>query len=163
MDIRHIKASDIMKSEVVKVFPETTLHQLAKVLQENRISGVPVVDHSNKLLGVVSQTDIIRFYATFPLTRKGIHPYFKTDEKTGASEEASVLKDAIDDFGEHRVDEIMNKETFAFQETVSVSKIAKAMTEMHMHRVIIVDEDLNLSGIISSLDFVRLIGELDRE
>ena len=155
IDIRKIRAQDVMTKDVIKVPHSMTLHELAKLLREKQITGVPVVDETGKLVGVVSQTDIIRFYATFQ-PKKEVHPYFKGDEKTGSSE-GSVIKEAVDDFGQRAVAEIMTQETFAFEENVTIIEIAKQMLKLHMHRVIIVDEDMNLAGVVTTMDLVRVI------
>lgn len=159
MDIKDLQARDIMRCDVIKVTSGTKLRDLAKLLEERHITGVPVVDSSNKLVGVVSQTDIIRFYANRSRSMKKPAPAGSPVESPKAPESSSVPGET-DDFGEETVDEIMTQETFAFNESVSVTKIAKAMTELHMHRAIIVDEDFNLSGVVTTIDMVRLIANL---
>jgi len=156
MMIQTLLARDIMNQDVIKVGPDMKLSALAKLLEERHISGVPVVDAANKLVGVVSQTDIIRFYASKVGRPSPANSYFQESLR----ENGKTAGDAAAHFGDNRVEEIMTQETFAFQETVPVTKIAKAMTELHMHRVIIVDEDFNLSGVVSTMDMVRLIANL---
>jgi len=157
MDIRGLRARDIMKTDVIKAHPDMTIADLARLLQEKHITGVPVVDRTNRLVGVVSQTDIIRFYATYPRNSKDVHPYFKGDVKDRKLEEPAA---AAADFGDRKVEEIMTQETFAFNEMANVTEIAVEMIRLHMHRVIIVDEDMSLSGVITTMDFVRLISQL---
>ena len=52
-------AADIMTDKVVTVTPSTTVQELAELLAEKRISGVPVVDYRGVLLGIVSEADIL--------------------------------------------------------------------------------------------------------
>jgi len=52
-------ARDVMSTEVVTVSPSMTVQELALLLSEKRISGVPVVDHKGELVGVVSEADIL--------------------------------------------------------------------------------------------------------
>ncbi len=160
MDIHSLQAKDVMRQDVIKVHADMKLRDLARLLQEKHISGVPVVDHRNKLVGVVSQTDIIRFYATYPGARKEDHPYFKSGDEARGSEESAVLKEAVDDFGEKKVQEIMTESPFAADENTRVTEIARMMTELHMHRVIIVDEDLSLAGVITTMDMVKVLADL---
>lgn len=158
MDLSRLKARDVMKTDVIRVHPDTTLLELANLLREKRITGAPVVDRNNKLVGVVSHTDIVRAYALFPRNKMNVHPYFKGDEKTGPAPTAE--EPAVEDFGHRKVEEIMTSETFAFHEDIPVTTIARNMMNLHMHRVIIVDEELNLSGIVTTMDMVALISEL---
>jgi CBS domain-containing protein len=52
-------AKDIMTQQVIAVSPQTPVKQLAKTLSQNHISGTPVVDKSGKVVGVVSQRDLL--------------------------------------------------------------------------------------------------------
>jgi CBS domain-containing protein len=58
-----VKVRDVMTSEVATVPFGTTLKEVARILAERRISGVPVVDESGAVLGVVSEADIVRVEA----------------------------------------------------------------------------------------------------
>ena len=55
-----MQASDIMTSPVVTVGPDAQVGETARLLLENRISAVPVVDGAGKLLGIVSEGDLMR-------------------------------------------------------------------------------------------------------
>jgi CBS domain-containing protein len=52
-------AKDIMTKDIVTVPPKTTVKSLAKILIQNQISGAPVADKNGKILGVVSEADIV--------------------------------------------------------------------------------------------------------
>lgn len=52
-------ARDVMTTEVVTVPPSMTMQELARLLAERHISGVPVVDHMGRVLGIVSEADIL--------------------------------------------------------------------------------------------------------
>ena len=55
-----LNASDIMTTEVISVKKDTSLHELAKILYENHINGVPVVDDDGLLVGIICESDLIR-------------------------------------------------------------------------------------------------------
>ena len=55
-----MRVEEIMGSPLVTVTPQTPLKQVGRLLVERRITGVPVVDDAGALLGVVSQTDLVR-------------------------------------------------------------------------------------------------------
>lgn len=52
-------AKDIMTKDVITVSPTATVKNLAKILMQNQISGAPVADKKGKILGVVSEADIV--------------------------------------------------------------------------------------------------------
>lgn len=52
-------AKDIMTRTVITVSATTRINRLAKILVQNRISGAPVVDKRGKILGIVSEADIV--------------------------------------------------------------------------------------------------------
>jgi len=52
-------AKDIMTRDVITVEPTTSVRDLARILSQKRISGVPVVNSKGKILGVVSEADIV--------------------------------------------------------------------------------------------------------
>ena len=53
-------AADLMTKEPVTIGADTTMRQLARLFEEHEVSGFPVVNDAGQLVGVVSQTDLIR-------------------------------------------------------------------------------------------------------
>jgi hypothetical protein len=66
-----MKVEDVMTREVISVRPETSLKEVASILAEKGISGVPVVDEAGELVGVVSEGDIV-FKERPPSSRRGM-------------------------------------------------------------------------------------------
>ena len=54
-----MKARDIMTTAVLSVRPETTIREVAALMTERHVSGVPVVNADNRLVGIVSQGDLL--------------------------------------------------------------------------------------------------------
>jgi CBS domain-containing protein len=54
-----MRAMDVMTANVITVAPETSVRDLAKLLSQHGISGVPVVDATNRLVGIVSEGDLL--------------------------------------------------------------------------------------------------------
>src|SRR5262245_22954666 len=59
-------ARDIMTENLIMVHPETICEELIDIFTENRISGVPVVNHNKVLIGVISVTDVLKSGASWP-------------------------------------------------------------------------------------------------
>ncbi len=58
---KSLKAKDIMTKDVITIEPEVTLDKAIKKLVKNKISGMPVVDDSGKMIGIISEKDILNF------------------------------------------------------------------------------------------------------
>ena len=58
---KSLKAKDIMTKDVIMIGPDSILAEAIKKLIENKISGMPVVDEDGKLLGIISEKDILNF------------------------------------------------------------------------------------------------------
>lgn len=55
-----MQAIDVMTTNVVTATPETSIHDIARAMLENRISAVPIVDQDQRVLGIVSEGDLMR-------------------------------------------------------------------------------------------------------
>ena len=128
-----MNASDVMEKGVVSVSPELPVAELESFLSSEEISGAPVVDDTGKLLGIVSQTDVIR----------------------ALSEESS---DALHELlaPDLTVEQIMTSSVLTVTEDEDVKRVARKLVDGHVHRAIVVDGD-GVSGIITSFDLLRLL------
>ena len=86
-------ARDIMTSNVCTIRPEATAQEAAQLLSQKRISGLPVVNADGKIIGIVTEADIIS-----KVNREGLlvadimsHEVIAVDEETSVSEIASLL------------------------------------------------------------------------
>ena len=62
-----LKAKDIMTKEVITISPDTEIAQAAKMLLSNRINGLPVIDETGKLVGILCQSDLIIQQKNIPI------------------------------------------------------------------------------------------------
>ena len=62
-----MKAKDIMTKKVITVYPETEIMQAAKLLLDNHINGLPVVDEEGRLQGMICQSDLIAQQKKIPI------------------------------------------------------------------------------------------------
>jgi CBS domain-containing protein len=58
-EIMDIRARDIMTREVLVVKAEDKVEKAARILLENKISGIPVVDEEDRVIGIISEKDLI--------------------------------------------------------------------------------------------------------
>lgn len=142
-------AKDIMTTNVVLVNEDTTIDEVSRIFVEKNISGVPVVNQYNKLVGIISEGDLVYkqkpvkppmfinlFDGLFPVDRKG----FQEDMKRIAA---------------YRVGDLMSKPPVYAYEDTPVGEIASLIIDKKINRVPIVNEVQEVVGIITRHDVVR--------
>jgi CBS domain-containing protein len=151
-----LSANDVMTTDLVTVTPATPLSEFARICYEDGVSGCPVVTIDGRLVGIVSKTDLLERllegrhdYASNPDYRRllelGEEGVFGMNGSAAESEEELI--------GE--VDDIMHREIVTFAPNTLISKIANRMARDRIHRVLIVDKEEKLQGIITSLDILQ--------
>ena len=143
-----LKAKDIMTKEVITVQPGSTVEALARILMDNKISGVPVVDENNQLTGIVTENDLIR-------KNKRLHiptviRLFDAFILLGSGR----MENEIKKMAATTVDEICTKEVVSIKEETSLDEIATIMAEQHIHLLPVLRDGV-VTGIVGKADMVR--------
>lgn len=95
--VARIKVKDIMTQDPITVPPNFTVEETAEVLLKNRISGVPVVDHSGNVVGMITQTDLFRVLISLTgVGTRGIQFALLIKDQPGSIKE---IADIIREFG----------------------------------------------------------------
>lgn len=144
-----IFAKDIMSKEVITVHPETALLDVAKVLAEHNFDGVPVIDNENRLVGIVTEYDLINKTSAVHLPTLQVIlrnlPQFKKEE-AHFQEEILQLK----------VGDIMNKEPLTLAPDMPYDDVIKLFREHHrVNPIPVIDKDRKVLGVISRFDVLR--------
>jgi CBS domain-containing protein len=143
-----LKAKDIMTKEVITVKPETTLEELARLLMKRQISGAPVIDDNGKIIGIVTENDLISKNSRLHIPT--ILRLFDAYIPLGTSKmESDIRKMAAS-----TVEDICTKEIITVDEEASVEYIATIMTEKRIHILPVVREG-KLVGIIGKKDLIK--------
>ena len=155
-------AADIMTEAPSCTSPHKMLNDLRAGLIESEISGVPVIDHEGRLVGIITRSDLVRVR----VLSEALDSYV-TDELTPP---ADATGDVEPDFGgfrrcisQMRVRDAMRTGVETCRLDTSISEIASRMIRAHIHRIVVVDEENRPVGMISSLDLVELLCEEQQE
>lgn len=145
-----MKASDVMHKKLVTVMPGASLADAARLMVENRISGLPVVDARGGAVGMITEGDLLR------RTETGTAPH--------ASRLASFLaagRVAQEYVHSHarKVAELMNGRVVAVAPDASLAEVVAIMESRRVRRVLVIDND-HLVGIIARADLVRSLMDL---
>jgi CBS domain-containing protein len=142
------QVGQIMTRNPVCVTPATPVHELARILEANEISGVPVVDALERIIGVVSRTDLLRRCVEGP---EGSRPGQFERRAGGLAEGTSTHPD---DMG--TVEDLMNPEPITALADEPAAAVAHRMAEERVHRIVVIDPDRHVEGIVTSLDLLRV-------
>ncbi|MEQ8818508.1 MAG: CBS domain-containing protein [Thalassobaculum sp.] len=141
-----MQAKDIMTTAVATVPPETTVQDVAKLLLERRISAVPVVDGDGKVLGIVSEGDLMRR----PETGTERHPSWWLSLLDNSEERALEY---VRSHGGTAGD-VMTRDVRSVDENATLEEIAEKLERHHIKRVPVLRGD-RLVGIVSRADLLR--------
>lgn len=168
----------IMERDVVTVEATTPVSEVADLFVEKAISGAPVVDHQGFVIGVVSQTDIVREVARAAIPKGGggddetggaatgddgpVSAYFR--DATGrvyAGPMTSALRQP-ERVGSRAVREIMLPARFHVRPTTSIAGLARYLLNAKVHRALVMKGE-KLLGIVTTFDLLHAIASATSE
>jgi len=146
-------AEDLMTRNVLCVFAGLDLRELAKLLLERGVTGAPVTAEDGTLLGVVSQTDLLRHHST-----QDAELVLESDFYGTARMEGSHIPKGfqIVDTATAKVSDVMTPLIYSVKEKTPIADVARLMREKHVHRVI-VERRGKVVGLISALDLIAAL------
>ena len=151
-----MRAMDVMTTNVITVSPDTSVQEVAKILSERSISGVPVVDAQNRLVGIVSEGDLLHRVEMGtdrrPDRRTGRRRSWWLDT-VGSDEE--LARAYVKSHGRTARD-VMTSEVTSVSETTELADIANLLETKRIKRVPVV-RDGKLVGIVSRANLVRAL------
>jgi CBS domain-containing protein len=142
-----LKVRDVMTADLVTVARHTSFKELAALLSSHRISAVPVLDDHGRLVGVVSQADLLpkEAYRDHHPTRREALLYLDEIEKAGGTTAGDVMTAPRAVIGPH----------------ATLGEAARLMARRQVRRLIVIDGREQPVGIISRSDLLKvfLIGD----
>jgi len=147
-----MRAVDVMTTNVITVTPDTSVQTLAALLSERGISGVPVVDAAGRLVGIVSEGDLLHRAETGTARRTERRRFRWLD--TIASDQ-ELARDYVKSRGQV-VSDVMSREVIAVSEMAELGEIADLLEIKRIKRVPVV-RDGKLVGIVSRANLVRAL------
>ena len=124
-----LEAKDIMRTDLITVTKQTPVHEAIDILAENKITGLPVVDDNGRLVGIVSEKDVL------------VMAYRKI---TDTCNEA---------MNSRKITDVMTSEVVSFRPADNLADICQCFMNNNFRRVPVLD-DGRLVGIISRKDIV---------
>jgi len=142
-------ARDIMTTDVVSVTKETSLKDLASLFVENHYSNMPVVDDRGKLVGIISETDLIEqqkplHIPTVMALFEGV--FYLNSEKRFKEEVGRVTATTVG--------ELYQKDPVTCSPDATIREMAGLMSQHKVHLLPVVEND-EMIGVVSRLDMIR--------
>ncbi|MFZ2154176.1 MAG: CBS domain-containing protein [Candidatus Moraniibacteriota bacterium] len=146
-----MQVKDIMVTEVIYVEPETEVSEVARLLTEKRIHGVPVVDKDKKIIGIVTETN---FFAQVDgdlyLSKfvKNIKENKLPDVEHLNSEELITAKTTVDS--------IMTKHCISVTPETPIDELFEIFRKRGFYTIPVADEEDHLLGVVTLADVIAM-------
>lgn len=142
-------ARDIMTKDVVTISSDTPVPEIARLMAEQGISGVPVIDSEGCLAGMVSEEDLLLKHSQIKAPRMALFGLWVVPDELVEKAYRSARGGTL-------AEDIMTREVITFEEEDDVDQIAQMMVKKNINRVPIV-RDCKLVGIVTRADILRAI------
>lgn len=146
-------AKDIMTKEVITVTTDVTIEGLARIFTRHDISGAAVVDEQGKLIGIVTENDLIKMEQRLHIPT--VINIFDAVIYLGSSKR---FEEDIKRMAATRVEDIYRKDIVTITENSTIEEIATIMSEKNIHHLPVVRKG-KLAGIVGKKDIVKAIAK----
>ena len=137
--------ADLMRRDVVTVSPATTVRELVDLLRRHGISGAPVVDQARRVVGMVSETDLMWLADWFA-------------EEPGSHGVRSRAAEHLEHVDEKTVGDVMTADVFGVGSRASLAELAAFFARTGLGRAVVL-EDGKLLGIVSVIDLLGVLAD----
>lgn len=141
---------DIMSTDVATVTPDTPLRDAARLLLELRISGLPVVDEENMLIGIVTEADF--------LSAMGV-PCHHPAHNLWQTLDAMFRHKASPVNMPEKVADIMTQQIITIHDDDNLHDVIDTMKQNHIKRIVVTNEQQQIQGIITRSNLVKVLLE----
>lgn len=151
----HTVLKDVLSSDVVSIDPHETLREALSLMVENRVSALPVVDTHQHCIGIISVTDLLGITKDL------------SDELNALSETGGLDHAALVDKLEHaellteQVQAWMSSDVVSVKINSSIQHAAKEMLRNRVHRLVVIDDERRMVGVVSTMDLLAAFAGKD--
>jgi len=145
--VRHLTLETIMKKDVYTVKDTDSLDLVMKVITDKKISGVPVVDKKNNLVGFISDGDIMRYLAKS-------HPLFVNAYSFAAINEENSFDDKLVNLMKNKAKDVAKKKIITIDINTSVEEVCKILNDKHLKKAPVI-ENGKMVGIINRSNITK--------
>lgn len=144
-----MRARDIMTKTVRIADASTPVHKIARAMVRYRISAIPIVDRDRKIIGMVSEGDLLRRVENGTDRRRSPWLAFLIDPRTQAKEFAKSRG--------RQARDVMTRTVISVKLNTDVAAVADIMEKSAIKRVPVVDAQNRLVGIVARRDLIAAV------
>ncbi|MBM4073089.1 MAG: CBS domain-containing protein [Planctomycetes bacterium] len=150
-----MRARDIMTTSVQYATPNARVQKIAQAMVRHRISAVPVIDKNRRVIGIVSEADLLHRVESGTIRKRSWWLDMLIDDKTRAREYAKAR-------GLYARD-VMTSPVISVKPDTEISEIADIMERSAVKRVPVVDAENRMVGIVSRRDLIAAVAKPPRK
>lgn len=142
--------STLMSSEVLTVYEGWSIRRLSQFFLKQNISGAPVIAADDELVGVVTQTDVLRFDSQKPdeqAVQRVVEHYCGPIQREIGEEEMNKIQDKALDY--MTVNSIMTEAVITIELKESLATAYQLISENNIHRLFVIDDGILVSKMIN--------------
>lgn len=154
-----MKVSDIMTKEVVSVKPADRVIDVAELLHQKGLNGVPVVA-DGKVLGMITEADLVSRGPTslhIPSLIKVFHS-LKIEKYLKEKQDENIHS-----FFKANAKSVMNPDYVFVSPDTDIMELVKIFQEKHVNPIPVVDERGSLAGVVSLADIIEIVSQFRKE
>lgn len=155
-DFLTLTAADLMSRDLILIPREMSLRHAARLLLTAGVTGAPVIDAAGRCAGIVSATDFMRRAGHDDALRMPPCP-----EPSGYTAEWNLVD--LERIPEERVEALMTTDLVSCATGTPITTVARIMRNAHIHRIVVVDDDLFPVGMVTSTDILAAVARLGEE
>lgn len=153
-------AKEVMIKNVKTFHPQDKVPKVAKTFAEYGISGAPVVDGEGKVLGIITEHDIIKLGEEHSNLLGPIESPLPLSLGLSIKDhDPEKMAEALNDIREKKVREVMTKKVKTVGPDSGTGSIARIMKKNEINRVPVVDEEEKLLGLVARADLIKAFWE----
>lgn len=147
-----MRAKDVMMRNVIYIKKEDRLNEIISVLRQNHVSGVPVLDKDNHLVGMVTEKDLVT-------KEKGLNissymEFMASILVVDGDKLAGVSRKRIEGL---IASDVMSTPVYAVHLEATIEEIVSIMMNRHINRIPVIDKENKLVGIIGRSDLLPIL------
>jgi CBS domain-containing protein len=144
-------AQDIMTTEVITISPEADITEAVKILLDKGVNGLPVVDNTGHLVGILCQSDLVRMQKSLP-----IPSLFTLLDGFVPMSSSALLEAEVRRIAASKVSDAMSTKVVTIGPDMTIDEIAALMVDKKFHTLPVTNKG-QLLGVVGKKDVIKTL------